>query len=222
MGFIGRRLGAHFIYACKINRRKTGFFLMYIFMSLVTLATSVMVETQLIPVAKTLAESNAKRVANIIINQSVNEILSRHGIEYGNLCSIEKNEAGEIIAVVPNIMKINELKTIIALDIQQRISDYKSSDIGIPIGSLTNSYILTGRGPRIPFKILASGNIFTNFSNTFTSAGINQTKHEISLEVSANISILLPAGHSSTVVEAKIPITETIIVGKVPLAFFDK
>ena len=51
---------------------------------------------------------------------------------------------------------------------------------------------------------------------SFESAGINQTRHEISLEASVMMRIVIPAGADSVSVSTYVPIAESIIVGSVP------
>ena len=58
-----------------------------------------------------------------------------------------------------------------------RISQVPTGDLSIPIGSLTGSTLLAGRGPRITVRMESVGSSEANFRNAFTSAGINQTQH---------------------------------------------
>ena len=54
------------------------------------------------------------------------------------------------------------------------------------------------------------------FSNSVVTAGINQTKHQINLEVFVDIDILIPWGTESAQVTSEVMIADTVIVGKVP------
>ena len=60
------------------------------------------------------------------------------------------------------------------------------------------------------------GSAEANFRNEFTSAGINQTKHRILLDVDVYVSILLPGFYTSTKVSSEVAVAETVIVGSVP------
>ena len=50
----------------------------------------------------------------------------------------------------------------------------------------------------------------------FSSAGINQTRHRILLDVDVHVSILLPGLTTYTKVSNEISVAETVIVGGVP------
>ena len=75
--------------------------------------------------------------------------------------------------------KINTLKSSVTIAIQKKISCMPKKDLSIPIGTLTGTEILNGKGPDVPMKISLSGSVLTNFRSVFESAGINQTKHQI-------------------------------------------
>ena len=64
--------------------------------------------------------------------------------------------------------------------------------------------------------------IHVDFETQFMEAGINQTIHTINLVISVDIEILLPFAYSVMTVESEMPIAQTLIVGTVPDAYFNK
>ena len=89
-------------------------------------------------------------------------------------------------------------------------------ELSIPIGTLTGSALLAGRGPRISVRMESVGSSSARFENRFDSAGINQTNHQIALEVDVSVSILLPGFTTATTVSTAVTVAETVIVGSVP------
>ena len=89
-------------------------------------------------------------------------------------------------------------------------------ELSIPIGTLTGSALLAGRGPRIRVRMESVGSSTARFNNQFESAGINQTKHQIILEVDVSVAILLPGFTTATKVSTAVTVAETVIVGAVP------
>ena len=73
-----------------------------------------------------------------------------------------------------------------------------------------------GRGPNIPVQIVVLTSSRVEFNNSIVSAGINQTKHQINLEVIVDIDILVPWGTESAQVVTEVLIADTIVVGHVP------
>ena len=104
----------------------------------------------------------------------------------------------------------------IADDILERLSEVSSSELSIPVGTLTGSSLLAGRGPSIHVRMQAVGSAKASLRNAFTSAGINQTRHQVLLDVSVTMSILLPGFITDAQVTSEIAVAETVIVGGVP------
>jgi hypothetical protein len=69
-------------------------------------------------------------------------------------------------------------------------------------------------------KIVPLGTVTAGFSNQFSAAGINQTRHQIMMDISVDISILLPGYSVGTQVGTQVSIAETVIVGAVPDSYF--
>ena len=60
-----------------------------------------------------------------------------------------------------------------------------------------------------------------DLKNELISAGINQTKHQIKLDVVIDIDVILPWSTVSTRVDSEILVAETVVVGRVPETYFN-
>jgi len=168
------------------------------------------------PIINEVASSRAKSVAVRVIANVVNDIMANSDIKYSDLVSFQKNGENNVAAVTSNVVEINRLKSTIAMEVEKKVSDIDLMTTKIPLGNLLNQSMFSGLGPKIKIKMVPVGYAGIDVKNEFTSAGINQTKHEIYLEISMTISVLLPISSKSTSVKTQIPIAETIIVGNVP------
>ena len=112
--------------------------------------------------------------------------------------------------------EFNRLQVQIADDILERLSEVSSSELSIPVGTLTGSSLLAGRGPSIHVRMQAVGSAKASLRNAFTSAGINQTRHCILIEFHAGFRILTPFGGEDREIVSTFPVTDTVIVGTVP------
>ena len=129
--------------------------------------------------------------------------------------TFEKSETGEITAISSNMARINALSARI-LDRIVGATDTHMLTVNIPAGNLTGISVLMGRGPKVPVKIITMTSSRVEFNNSIVTAGINQTKHQINLEVIVDIDILVPWGTESTQVITEVLIADTIVVGQVP------
>lgn len=189
----------------------------------VSMSLSVFITKQRIyPLAVSMAKSNASQKATLLVNKTVLEILQNENIAYNDIIDIKRAENGEIVSLETNTYNVNKLKSTLAYNVQSGVSEISDTDIGIPIGNLTGSIILTGRGPKIPVKLASVGDVNIDMYDEFITAGINQTKHKIDVNVSLSISVALPDSIEDINVVTKVPVAETVIVGKVPAMYMGK
>lgn len=175
-----------------------------------------LIDRKISPIMQTYALSRAQQIGAQAIYNGISEVLEEENVTYDQLITLEKDANGEVTAIKTNIMAINHLKSVLAIKILEKINAVDSSQISIPLGNIINGELFSGRGPRIPVKLVPVGSVFTNITNEFTSAGINQTRHQLQVEVNAYVAIILPNNSTATNVKASFNISETVIVGDVP------
>ena len=163
-----------------------------------------------------LATARASNAVNRIVTEAVNDAIDSGEFQYDKLIVFEKDKEQKITALQSNMPEFNRLQSRILDQILERISEVSTHDLSIPLGSLTNVDLLAGRGPLITVKMQSVGSSTARLVNRFTSAGINQTKHQIILNVDVYISILLPGFTTTTKVSNSFTVAETVIVGSVP------
>ena len=84
------------------------------------------------------------------------------------------------------------------------------------ITALRTDIIAVGMGPRVKVGLAGLAQMEAQFVSAFTSAGINQTRHRILIEVHAGFRILTPFGGEDREIVSTYPVTDTVIVGTVP------
>ena len=171
---------------------------------------------QMRPILESLAVTRVSNAINSIVSEAVDEAIDNGEINYDDLISFEKDREGRITAVYSNMAAFNRLQSKILDIILKRVDQVSARDLSIPVGTLTGSTLLAGRGPRISVRMESVGSSSATFENEFTSAGINQTKHKIVLKIDVSASILLPGFSTAVVVSNNVTVAETVIVGSVP------
>ncbi len=166
-----------------------------------------------------IAVSDASDIVTVQINKVIAELMTERDYGSDYFVSLEKNERGEVTAVSSNMARINALSAQI-LDRVVGKTDNRTLTVEIPLGNLTGVSLLMGRGPAVPVRIIVLTSSRVEFSNSIVTAGINQTKHQINLEVKVDIDILIPWATESAQVVTEILIADTIIVGQVPETYF--
>lgn len=162
-----------------------------------------------------IALSNASDTITAAINDKINEKMSEGQYDYNYFVTLQKDDTGNITAISANMARINTLSSEILQEVIAATNN-GMEDIEIPLGNLLGSNLLMGRGPDIPVKIIMLTSSYADFRNEIESAGINQVKHQIILEVRVQIDVMLPWEVRSTEVLSEVLIAETVLVGKVP------
>lgn len=102
------------------------------------------------------------------------------------------------------------------MESNRRLENLETLGVEIPIGYMTNNSVIHNLGPKINIKMEQVGNITSSYESVFESAGINQTRHKIYLNVKLNMRVIIPLNSQEIEIISQIPIAETIIVGKIP------
>lgn len=171
------------------------------------------------PLVRSYGMNYAKTVCTRAINESVTDLLSREHLKYEDLVELEKKDTGEIISVEANALTINQLKADITNTVLDRLEKQDVQTVRIPLGTLTGSDLLTGRGPAIPFKIGITATTLTNIRSSFESAGINQTCHQLFVDLEVQLFAALPGNPEEITVKSEFMVAETILAGTVPEFF---
>lgn len=167
-----------------------------------------------------LAETQVKNSTSDLINDAIDNQIENGNIQYDRIVYFEKDLNGRITALKTNMSEVNRLKTAILNLINDEILALDTSDLGVPVGSLILPEFLSGRGPSIPVQILSIRNSDGSFHSDFSEAGINQTLHQLSMEVSVDVTVLVLGRTNSFTISSQVVVAETIIVGQVPDTFF--
>lgn len=160
--------------------------------------------------------NHAKTVCTRAINESVSDLLVQKALAYDDLVTVEKKESGEIQSVEANATCVNRLKADITNTILDRLEQQDVRTLRIPLGTLTGSNLLSGRGPSLPIKIGITATTLTNIRSEFSSAGINQTCHQLFVELEVELFAALPGEPETVTVKSEFLLAETILVGEVP------
>lgn len=167
-----------------------------------------------------LAETQVKNATSDLINDSIDRQIEDGNVQYDRIVYFEKDLDGRITALKTNMSEVNRLKTNILNIINDEILRMDTSDIGIPLGSLFFPELFSGRGPAFPVSILSIRNSDASFSSDFVEAGINQTLHQLNMQISIDVAVLVLGKISYFTIASQVVVAETIIVGQVPETLF--
>ena len=198
-------------------RRKFNFLLIrLLLLAFIILVTLALLRSRVYPVLRSLAETQVKNTASDLINDAIAEQIAMGSIQYDRIVYFEKDLNGRITALKTNIGEINRLKTDVLNIINDEILSTDESSLGVALGSLFLPEFLSGKGPKLPVRILVIRNSEADFYSDFSEAGINQTLHKLNMEVFLDVTVLVLGTTTEFTISSHMVVAETVIVGDVP------
>lgn len=178
----------------------------------------VLVEKNLQETILTVANAKAVQAATETISQSVAAKIA-DTVDYRELIHTVQDSSGRVVLMQANTVMLNKIAADTTLEVQKRLREMSNERFNIPLGQAFGSKILASFGPLIRVTIVPVGTVQVKVLDDFVEAGINQTKHRLLLDIKSRVRVVIPLASSEAVVETKVPITETIIVGEVPQTY---
>ncbi|WP_347707569.1 sporulation protein YunB [Clostridium sporogenes] len=167
-----------------------------------------------------IAEGEIRIKITEIINKAIISEYSKN-FNYDDIINIEKDVNGDITLLKADTLKMNKIACDVSLESQKELKKLENMGITFPAGYVLKNNLLAYYGPNIRVKIEPIGYIETKYLSNFNSAGINQTRHTISVQVKSKVKIIIPMKTKEIEVKNQVPICETIIVGNTPNTSID-
>ena len=187
---------------------------------LVLSVITVICDMKMRPVIETVGGTALKNSLSNVLDGTVNEIVDELGVRYGDMVNIEKNPEGTIAAITLNSSYINGYKADLSDRCSDRLAQFDKMTVPIPMSSIIGLAFFDNPLFNIDVTATIYGFAVTDVISKFESAGINQTRHIIYLEVSASAHAYMGLVHLNESVDETIILVETIIVGEVPQSYY--
>ncbi len=202
----------------KIDRHKK-FLIILMIVIIIAYFSAVKIIDGITPFIERQSRVLARSAAATISNNATKE--KTEGISYQDLCSVEKDEDGNVKLIKLDVITINQLCSSIALQVQEELSKQGNSKFDISLGTITGNKFFIGKGPKIRLILVTEGNIETNIKSEFSDAGINQTLHRIYIDITCHITMLSPYKDIDEDVQTQVLLAEAVIVGNIPDTYYN-
>ncbi|MFW5981575.1 MAG: sporulation protein YunB [Halanaerobiaceae bacterium] len=189
-----------------------------IILILILISIFFIIHRTLTPVFFSLAEVEAKKIANKIIQEEVE--IHCEQVSYQDMIEYIYNDHGDIVMMQANIKYINNFNSRISLAVQKRLENISRETIQVPLTRILGIEVLAAYGPNLSMKMVPVA--FTEppkIIDSFSSAGINQTRHKLYINLKVQLKLLVPFSSKDIEVYADVPVTEVVIIGRVPQVY---
>ncbi len=172
------------------------------------------------PIVTDIATSQVEVVMMKSINDAAIAVLMDSKIDYSDIITIHRdNNDGKVISVTVNGVLLNLLKSKLINCIVENVEEHTANSVKIPIGSILSPTFFSGHGPELNFDLMPVSAVYADYENCFSNAGINQTRHTVSVKITVSSGVYLPGYSAETTIETHFIIAETVIVGAIPNDF---
>lgn len=190
----------------------------FIFITIIALliASIIKLDKAVRPSAKLQAEEVAHHTVSTVISESVSRYITENEYSYCDFAAVLYDESGRAASVEALSGNINRVQAELTAEINRQLNLSENAEARIRLGSLSGSYLFAGKGPSVKVKICPVGTAEVRLGSTFDSAGINQTRHRIYADISAEMTSSTTMYSFDTTVNFEYLLAETIIIGDVP------
>ncbi len=201
------------------KRKKHRFLFKLLLFVVAVIALLVFFDARLGSVITTIAQYQCQSISILAINDAVIDELEKSPELTSNLLTLQRNIDGTVTSITVNTDTLNELKARLTSAVSHRLEALDDQNVSVPLGTLIGWQLVSGRGPNINLKIVPTSFVQSTTKNMVTTAGINQTQHSIVVQFTVEMSALLPGYSTSIVVQNDVTVSETLIVGEVPMFY---
>ncbi|UCZ52223.1 sporulation protein YunB [Bacillus shivajii] len=208
--------------------------------SLLTVQGLIIIEQGIRPTLMAIAKTETQRIGTLAINDALskkiiddmdmNELVEFQYDANGNLQTFQVNTALSNKIMRDTVKRVQDFLN----DIEHgRVQDYSlPTDVDleregatfaedgiihtIPLGQATNNALLAHLGPRVPIRLSAIGDVKADVKEEYVNLGINNTYISISVEIEADVKVVIPFATDEEVVQTSIPIVTVWLSGEVP------
>lgn len=167
-----------------------------------------------------LAKIRVKQIATQAINKAITEQVMR-GRELNKLIEWKTDSRGKVTSVALNYNEQMRITADTVDVVQSTLNQANELKDHIPVGQALGSPLIASFGPRIPVRMEPQGAAKVELNTRPMDVGINMVIIEVYIKVVEEVAIVIPFDLEPEVVETEIPISYLLVVGDVPMYYYD-
>ena len=167
-----------------------------------------------------VAKMRIKQLATQAINTAISERIAQ-GTNLEKLIDWKTDRNGQISGFMLNYAEHMKIASETVGVVETILKNLEEVPEKIPVGQALNSAILASFGPKVPVRFVPLGAAKIELNTRQKDAGINMILVEVYIRIVAEVSIIIPFDTDSEIVETEIPISYLLVVGDVPMYYYD-
>ena len=200
----------------KIPGWKKFLFFLLFFVALVSYLLLTVANQTILPVVTAIASQRSVTLINEVINTSLASTIENFALVSEDFYNTTLDDTGRLNSLSVNTILVNQVASILAVDISRELSEDGPMFVDVPLGLFTGIPIFAGLGPNLTIQVIPTGEAVVEYETSFTSAGINQINFQVWLLVETNMRIVIPLQEANIPVTRRVPLVNTVFAGEVP------
>jgi len=200
--------------------RKRIVLLVLLLLSFFTMQSFIFVEKNLRPPLMNVATMRVKQKATEAINTAITEKIAQ-GTNFEKLIDWQIDNNGKITGFMLNYAEHMKIAGDTVQIVQTTLQNLQKIPEHIPLGQAFGSAILGSFGPNIPIRFIPAGAVKVDLATRQKDAGINMLLVEVYIRIMVDVAIIIPLDTKPETVTTEIPISYLLVVGDVPMYYFD-
>ena len=103
--------------------------------------------------------------------------------------------------------------------LSQKLDGLQEQAYPVPIGTVIGGVLLMERGPLIEIRFIPVGSARVSVDSTLQQAGVNQVLYRVVLELSVDMTVVLPGGTRAISCDQQVVLEEVLLTGQVPMLY---
>ena len=202
----------------KINKCSIAAIVSSVFVVIVVVCV-VWIEKRIEPKLREICSNYCEMKLSQVMSESVENVIHSENIKYEEI-ALQNEADGKLSSISINTEYVNKLQSEVLNLISEKLNN-SETEMVIPLGNISDTFLLNGHGPDVRVKLLLNGAVDSDIESNFETAGINQTCHILSMKLSAKATVVLPSESIPIKADITCPIAQNIIIGDIPDVFLN-
>lgn len=171
------------------------------------------VEREIKPTMMQIAEYEARRITTQAIHKAVQSQLEEAPQLTASLYQVEDGYA------VLDAATANRLRSALIGAIEEQMAALPEQEFSVPVGSLTDNYLLSGQGPGWSMQLQPEGYVQAAWQERAESLSLNTTRCTAALTLSVTVNMILDGDSETLTVQEQLPVATLLLQGDVPAVY---
>ncbi|WP_413407282.1 sporulation protein YunB [Paenibacillus amylolyticus] len=178
------------------------------------------VDKKMKPPIMHLAKIRVKQIATEAINKAITAQVADGKTNEG-LIDWKTDTTGKVSGFMLNYNEHMRITASTMNIVQSTLQNVHMLKEKIPLGQALGSPVLASFGPSIPVRIEPQGAVKVDLNTRQQNAGINMILVEVYIHIIAEVAVVVPFDMEPETVDTEIPISYLLVVGDVPMYYYD-